>query len=97
MNDLFTHTHAHAHDPDTSVAAAIHAKEFACGHCQIIHRVLTHFPRGLTSLEISGLIDMDYHAVARRMKDLQDAGKAEDSGERRMNPSNRQAAVWRAV
>ena len=94
--DLFALTHAHRGDPETSVDAAIHAKEFASGHCEIIHRVLQHHPHGLTSHEISDLIDIDYYEVARRMSDLQHAGRVEDSGERRMNPSGRMAAVWRA-
>lgn len=94
--DLFTVTHAHAGDPDTSFAAANAAQEFANGHCARIHRLLVIYPDGLTSLEISNRTGLDYHAVARRIKDLTSAETVENSGERRANPNGCMATVWRA-
>ena len=88
--------HAHRRDPETSVQAAVYARDFANGHCGIIHQALRQHREGLTSLELSELTGLAYHEVARRVADLKHGGLAVDSGARRRNPSGRQAAVWRA-
>ncbi len=100
----FAHTHAHAHDPDTSHDAARRARRLVAQHKFIILNTLrlaaVHWldhplPSGLTSNEIAQLCELDYLQVARRIKDLKDDGKVEDSGQRRASPGGRKASVWR--
>ena len=81
----FAHTHAHTHDPDTSHEAARQAKHLAARHKEIIATVLL-FWGSLTSREISAMCELDYHQVARRMKNLCDDGKVVDTGQRRASP-----------
>lgn len=98
-SDLLTWARKHAHqsDPETAVAAARHAGRFTAGHhCGTIYRILSEHSEGLTSLEIAARTELSYHEVARRIADLKHAGLVIDSGDRRRNPSGRQAAVWRA-
>ncbi len=90
----FAHTHAHRHDPDTSHDAARQAQGLTARHQQTIWTILL-FHGPLTSREISDRCELDYMQVVRRMKDLCEADKVEDSGIRQANPSGRPAAVWR--
>ncbi len=62
-------------------------------HKFIIATVLL-FYGPMTSGEISDRCDLDYLQVARRMSDLRDDGKVQDSGETRRNPGGRRATVW---
>ncbi len=87
------HTHAHTLDPDTSHDAARQAQGLAARHQGIIWTILL-FHGPLTSQQIADRCELDYMQVVRRMKDLCEADKVEDSGIRRDNPSGRPAAVW---
>lgn len=88
----FATTHAHRSDPATSHEAARAAQPMAERHKHIICAAL--FWRGLTSQEISGHCELDYHQIARRIIDLKRDGKVLDSGETRPSPSGRRATVW---
>ncbi len=87
-------THAHTSDPDTSHESAKQAIGLAARHQHTIWTILL-FHGPLTSQEISDKCELSYMQVVRRMKDLCEADKVEDSGIRRDNPSGRPAAVWR--
>lgn len=80
-------------DPDTSDAAAHSVGEVRGRHFVVILQTLeSHGP--LTTEEISGRSSLGYHAVARRMRELLEAGRVRLTGERRKNRSGRQALVW---
>jgi predicted ArsR family transcriptional regulator len=87
-------------DPLTSHEAASRVHEFSGNHHIRIMVALYHNPVGLTVHEIAVITSIDYHAVARRMPELQRMGMAvvamQDGEEMtRPSPSGRMARVWR--
>ncbi len=86
------HRLAHKHDPMTSRDAAFVSDAFRGRHHQSIIASLT-VP--MTSEEIADATGLDYHAVARRMGELRDAGFVIQTPEHRRNRSGRMAVIWR--
>ena len=92
-------------DPFTSHEAAARVGEFSGNHHIRIMTALQHNAEGLTVHEIASIAGIDYHAVARRMPELQRIGMAmvamvamTDGDEMtRPSPSGRMARVWRAA
>lgn len=88
-----SHTLVHKHDPMTSRVSALRAKHLRAWHGKLILETLDkHGP--LTSEGISDLSGLDYHAVARRMGELRDAGLVIQTQHQRRNRSGRMATVW---
>jgi hypothetical protein len=87
---------ARASDPVTSFAAARQAREFAGTQCDLIERALrAHGP--MSKDQLAARLRLDSVAVARRLSDLQRAGRAEPTGETRLSVSGRAERVWRVV
>lgn len=85
-----------AGDPLTSYQAAASAREFACTQCDLIAAALAKFgPQSKDQLATR--LRLDGVAIARRLADLQKAGRAEPTGETRPSVSGRAERVWRAV
>ena len=51
----------------------------------------------MTSHELAEHLDLSLVTVSPRLRPLVNKGLAQDSGERRRNPSGRNAIVWRAA
>jgi predicted ArsR family transcriptional regulator len=84
-------------DPDTSRAAAVSMVKTAASHCALIETALDRMgPMG--RFEIAEATGLDPVAVARRLADLVQAGRA-----RRLvatferTPSGRRGSVWRVL
>lgn len=83
--------------PETSRAAAVEETSRAATlHRRVADELASH-PKGLTADECAGLLKESPLAVRPRFSELVKAGKAEDTGERRVNASGKQAAVWRLI
>jgi len=89
-------THARRGDPGTSHEAAARVREFASGHCAVILTTLREYG-GQTIDEIAKRTHLTAVQVARRLPDLQKAGKAAPTGEERLSASGRPERVWRAA
>lgn len=72
---------ARKRDPETSQRAGRNARQFAAGHFALILDALSQGPG--TAKEIALRSGLDYVAVARRMNELQQAGKVALTGEER--------------
>ena len=81
---------ARKRDPETSQRAGRNARQFAAGHFALILDALALGPG--TAKEIALRSGLDYVAVARRMNELQQAGKVALTGEERDN-----CREWRAA
>ncbi len=93
---LDTSLNVRARDPETSRIAARRANEFAATQCDTIHAALTrHGP--LSKDGIATRTRLDSVAVARRLADLQKAGRATPTGDLATSVSGRPERVWRAV
>ena len=93
MTDLFEpHKHRHNRDPDTSHAAAEQATSFVGKHRAQVYAAIRHRP--MASEQISRETGLTYMQVQRRVSDLHNDGRIEDSGRRHRNSSGRQAVVW---
>lgn len=89
-------THARRHDPATSAMAAERVKEFASGHCKTILDCLQeHGPQTID--EIAKRTDLTSTQIARRLPDLQKAGKTLPTDQTRLSASGRQERVWKTV
>lgn len=89
-------SHARRTDPGTSHEAAARAREFASGHCAVILTTLMEYgPQTID--EIAKRTHLTAVQVARRLPDLQKAGKAEPTGEERLSASGRPERVWMVV
>ena len=86
-------SHARRTDPGTSHEAAALVKEFASGHCAVILGALRSYGHS-TIDEIAKRTELTAVQVARRLPDLQKAGKAEPTGEERLSASGRSERVW---
>ena len=91
------HTLVRKHDPITSRDAAESVEDFRGGHWKLILNALRFWSGGLTSQEIEGHCSLDYWAVARRMGELETAGKVVRTQETRKNRSGHKAIVWALV
>lgn len=80
-------------DPDTAKAAArsVDATKLE----QIVLDALA--VRGMTSYELSIILDMSLVSVSPRLRPLVEKGLVRDSGVRRTNPSGKKAIVWEVV
>lgn len=92
----FTQRHARRTDPETSVAAARAAVVFTGTHCERIHAALTALGP-MTKDEIARRTGLTSVQVDRRLPDLEEAGKAEPTGDVRNSDSGRPERVWRAL
>ena len=84
MNQLainFEPVRARKHDPETSQRSAGNARQFAAGHFVLILDALERGPA--TFKEISERCGLERHAVARRLPELEKAGKVAQTGEER--------------
>jgi hypothetical protein len=81
-------------DPVTSHQAADQSDNIAEDHWKVIRNWLSDNPKGGTSHEIGNGTKLGYHAVGRRMKEMEKRGWAARTGETRLTPHNRQAQVW---
>lgn len=87
---------ARADDPVTSFAAARQAREFAGTQCELIERALRMYG-AMSKDQIAVRLRLDSTAVARRLSDLQRAGRAEPTGETRLSVAGRHERVWRCL
>ena len=78
-------------DPATSKAAAARAERFASGHFAAIVAALKRIGAG-TYREIAEEADMERHAVARRLKELETAGLV-----RRTDREFEGCAIWESA
>ena len=87
-------THSHRDDPETSAEAARRAVFLAGQHHRLILQALTdHGP--MTGDEVANVTPLDKFQVMRRMKELCEVGRVEDSGDRRPTPKGRPSVVWK--
>ena len=87
---------ARATDPGTSHMAAERVVEFLGTHDAIILAVLRRRPfSGFTSEQIADRCSLTQAQVARRMKQLADAGLVLRTGETTTQRSDRDATVWK--
>lgn len=83
-------------DPDTSAAAARTAPEYRGRLKRDVLAVHQAHPAGLTDDELAGHLPDDHAgSVAKRRRDLVDAGELVDSGHRRPTRRGVGAIVWR--
>lgn len=86
---------ARTSDPETSHQAAERSSAFRATHEARILATLEKFgPGGGTVHEIGAYAGLDYVAVARRMRRLEEIGAAERTGKTRHTPSGGRACVW---
>jgi predicted ArsR family transcriptional regulator len=85
---------ARRHDPDTSHAAAASMATGAAAHREAILGVLNDHG-DLTPEEIAARCGLSSVQVCRRMKELENAGRAVPTSEQRKTQSGRMARVWR--
>lgn len=81
MNQLaltFEPPRARRTDPATSQRAARNARQFTAGHFALILDALAHGPG--TFKEISRRCNLERHAVARWLSELQQAGRVKRTG-----------------
>jgi predicted ArsR family transcriptional regulator len=83
-------------DPQTSHDAAKSMETAATLHCAQVLNCLRAI-RSAGAEEIGELIGMDAYAVRKRLPELQDAGLAEPTDERRTTRSGRSERIWRIV
>lgn len=81
-------------DPPTSRAAAQRVREFAGDHCALILAALKD--RAGTIYDIARWSGLSHVQVARRMPELQAAGRVE-AGRSAPGPSGRDCRVWRRL
>lgn len=94
MNQMainFEPVRARKTDPQTSQRAASKVDKFASGHYGLILEALTRGGPG-TFKEIGERCGLERHAVARRLPELQDAGKVTRTAETRDGCS-----VWKVA
>jgi predicted HTH transcriptional regulator len=85
-----------ASDPVTSFQAAREARAFASSQCDMIAAALrAHGP--MSKDQLAARLRLDGVAIARRLADLQKAGRAVPTGETRPSVSGRSERVWRCV
>lgn len=83
-------------DPATSHDAAEKASKFAHGHHLKIRNFLDGIsPRSAHYIDIAEATGLDRHAVARRLKEIFDAGLIEKAGVGHL-PNGNKATMWRA-
>ncbi len=92
---------ARRENPKTSKDAAERVRQFAQHHLELILAAIRGTD-GLTVHEIADLIDLDAHAVGKRMAELQHDGLVyvvhhNGLSVTRQSPSGRQARVWGLV
>lgn len=75
----FEPVRSRSRDPETSHRAARNARQFAAGHMALILDALTLGPG--TAKELAQRTGLDYVAVARRMNEIQQAGRVVLTGE----------------
>jgi hypothetical protein len=86
---------ARASDPSTSYVAARMARAFAGTQCDLIEQALRkHGPASKDQL--AAWLRLDGVAIARRLADLQKAGRAVPTDARRLSAAGRPERVWRA-
>jgi hypothetical protein len=91
-----TTANVRSRDPETSRVAARRANEFAATQCDTIHAALKrHGP--MSKDRIASRVRLDSVAVARRLSDLQKAGRAAPTGDLATSVSGRPERVWRAI
>ena len=83
-------------DPETSHAAGDSMKRAATRQGASVLNCLRAI-RNAGAEEIAELIGIDAYAVRKRLPELQDAGLAEPTDERRTTRSGRSERIWRAV
>lgn len=89
----FSRTHARADEIDTSHDAASSAQSMAKRHKARVYAALkSGVPQ--TSEELARRTGLHHSQVWRRVSDLRNDGSVIDTGQRRLNRSGRQAAVW---
>lgn len=77
----FEPVRSRSRDPEASQRAGRNARQFAAGHFALILDALAQGPG--TAKEIALRSGLDYVAVARRMNELQQAGRITLTGEER--------------
>lgn len=83
-------------DPLTSHTAAARAGEFAKEHHKLIYDSLLSVGPSTTH-DLAAVLPLGQVAIARRMKELEDAGKVERTWMVRPSPSGRPCTVWKAI
>lgn len=95
MNDLFAR--ARRTDPPTSHEAADKAASFAPSHCGRIMACLDRYhPYAATYEQISNATGLERHACARRLPELERAGRIVRVGEGKLANGN-SATAWRVA
>lgn len=95
MDDIHTqHPRARSTDPVTSHLAAAHAERFIGNHRDRILKALEHPGTAYDIAERSGL---EYHAVQRRLKELERDGQAERLVAKVSGPRGVPCGVWARV
>ena len=79
----------------TSINAYHESRTQAEKHREVILNVMKQAKKPLSSLQISTKCYLDYYQVARRMSELEEAGKIVDTGLKAVNPSGCKAAMYR--
>ena len=92
MNQLAIEFHARRTDPETSHKAAARVREFAGEHHRRILAAISPYS-GSTIYQIAAQSGLDHVAAARRMGELEKAGKVYAEGER-PGPTGRMCRVW---
>lgn len=84
-------------DPSTSHEAAKRAEKFQRGHHKKILEYLESIaPYTATYVDIANATELDRHAVARRLGELEKDGRIVKEGIGQL-PNGNKAGVWRAV
>lgn len=78
---------------ETSIEALSGIQEIKDTHYRKILVSLNLYKSG-TSLQISRRTGLDYHAVARRMSELETMQKVEVRSENGVSPSGKRAIIW---
>jgi predicted transcriptional regulator len=85
---------ARRNDPDTSKKAAASVK-VADLEARVLDALRDHGD-GLTTHELSKLLDVDLVSVSPRLRPLSNKNLVRDSGERRRGDNGRSSIVWKA-
>jgi predicted ArsR family transcriptional regulator len=92
MNQMQIEFHARSSDPSTSHEAAATVGRFARDHYRRILAAISPYS-GSTIYQIAAQSGLDHVAAARRLPELEKAGKVFAEGER-PGPTGRNCRVW---
>lgn len=94
--DLNGEAYARNSDPGTSWAAAKAVEgELANRLESMVLVALRKHPEGLTNHQLVSETNVDWNTITPRVRPLVRKGFVQDSGERRIGPTNKKCIVWK--